>query len=160
MRKHPVWASATLALILLAAGACGGSPTTASTSPTSSCVNASAAHHAYVVVKHISGKTMQKCVGFAGDTIDAQSLMDQSGIEYQTQTFSFGKAVCQVDNEPAQYTQCFATSGPNWTLFVETGGAWSLAQTGYSQVTLHDKEALGWLYTQDQSPAPPPLAKE
>ena len=31
------------------------------------------------------------------------------------------------------------------------------AQTGYTQVTLHDKDALGWEYTADQSPSPPPL---
>jgi hypothetical protein len=159
VRKHLLGASATLALALLAVSGCGGTPTTASASPTSSCVNATATHHAYVVVKHLSGTAVQRCVGFAGDTIDAQTLMDQSGIEYQTQTFSFGKAVCQVDSEPTQYTACFATSGPNWSLFVETGGTLMVAQTGYSQVTLHDKEALGWLYTQDQSPSPPPLAK-
>jgi hypothetical protein len=159
VRKHQLAASATLALLTVAVTACGGSPS-ASTSPQSSCVNASAAHHAYVVVQHgASASSLQKCVGFSGDTIDGQSLMDQSGVEYQTQTFSFGKAVCQIDNEPKQYTKCFADSGPNWTLFVETGGAWTVAQTGYGQVTLHDKDALGWRYTADATPAPPPLPK-
>jgi hypothetical protein len=160
VRKHLMWASATLALVLGAVSGCGGNATSAAASPASSCINANLAHHAYLVVEHSSRSTVQRCVGFAGDTIDAQALMDQSGIEYQTQTFSFGKAVCQVDNEPAQYTKCFADSGPNWTLFVENSDAWTVAQTGYSQVTLHDKDALGWLYTQDQSPAPPPLPKE
>jgi len=113
-----------------------------------------------VVVQHtVASHELQKCVGFTGDTIDGQTLMDQSGIEYQTQTFSFGKAVCQVDNEPAQFSKCFADTGANWTLFVETGGKWVTAQTGYAQVTLHDKEAIGWKYTADASPAPPPLPK-
>jgi hypothetical protein len=113
-----------------------------------------------VVVLHAGGKELQKCVGFSGDSIDGQALMDQSKVEYQTQTFSFGKAVCQIDGEPAQYSKCFADTGPNWTLFVDTGGTWAEAQTGYGQVTLHDKDALGWLYTADQSPSPPPLPKE
>ena len=160
MRKHLMWASATLALMLGGVSACGGSPSANTSAPTSSCVNASAPHHAYVVVQHIAaGHEFQRCVGFTGDTIDGQTLMDQSGVEYQTQTFSFGKAVCQVDSEPTQFSKCFADTGPNWLLFVDTGGAWAEAQTGYTQITLHDKEALGWLYTSDQSPAPPPLPK-
>ena len=160
MRKHLIWASATLAFTLAAVSACGGSPSS-TTSPASNCVNPTAVHHAYVVVQHAdASRQLQKCVGFSGDTIDGQSLMDQSGVEYQTQTFSFGKAVCQVDNEPTQFSKCFADTGPNWSLFVETNGAWAPAQTGYTQVTLHDKEAVGWRYTADASPAPPPLPKE
>ena len=157
MRKHLLWASATLALVI---AACGGSTPTSQTTPTSSCANAGAAHHAYVVVQHLSGATVQKCVGFAGDIINGQALMDQSGVEYQAQTFSFGKAVCQVDNEPTSYPKCFPDKQPYWSLFVETGGAWASAANGYTTVNLHDKEALGWHYVQatDPSPAPPPLA--
>jgi hypothetical protein len=162
VREHIRWAGAILALTIAATVGCGGSPSaSSSTSPGGTCVNASAPHHAYVVVQHLAtGHEFQKCVGFTGDTIDGQTLMDQSGIEYQTQTFSFGKAVCQVDKEPAQYSSCFQQSGPNWLLFLDTGGAWAEAQTGYAQVTLHDKDALGWEYTADQSAAPPPLPKE
>lgn len=159
MQKHLIWASATLALVF---AACGGSSPTSQASPTSSCVNASAAHHAYLVVQHQSGTSFQKCVGFTGDTIDGQSLMDQSGIAYQAQSFSFGKAVCQVDNEPAQFSTCFPTNQPTWWAFVETGGAWACAQTAFTAVMLHDKEAIGWVYvkTADPCPTPPPLAKE
>lgn len=167
MRKHLMWASATLAPIAIGAvtlvtliSACGGSPSAGSASPASTCVNASAAHRAYVVVQHSSGNTVQKCIGFAGDTIDGQALMDQSGITFQTQTFSFGKAVCQIDNEPITFDKCFATSGPNWSLFVESTGLWSVGQTSYTQVTLHDKDALGWRYiAYEASPSPPPLPR-
>ena len=158
MHKHLLWASATLALVI---AACGGSSPTSQATPTSSCANPSAAHHAYVVVQHLSGATLQKCVGFAGDTIDGQALMDQSGIEYQAQTFSFGKAVCQLDNEPAQFTKCFPDNKPYWSLFIESGGAWASAANGFTDAKVHDKEALGWHYVQqtDPSPAPPPLAQ-
>jgi hypothetical protein len=166
VRKHLIWASATLALAIGAVtliSACGGSPSTSSASsasPASSCVNATAAHRAYVVVQHSSGTTVQKCIGFAGDTIDGQALMDQSGIAFQTQTFSFGKAVCQIDSEPGTYDKCFATSGPNWSLFTESNGTWSVGQTSFTQVTLHDKDALGWRYmAYETSPSPPPLPK-
>ncbi len=159
MRKHLIWASATLALALGTVSGCGSSATAAA-SPAATCVNAGAPHHAYIVVQHLSGATVQKCVGFSTDTIDGASLMDSSKIEYQAQTFSFGKAVCQVDSEPKAFTQCFSQTQPYWSLFVETGGAWAMSQTGYAQVMLHDKDAIGWIYTQDQSPSPPPLAKE
>jgi hypothetical protein len=160
VRKYLIWASATLALVI--AGCGGSSPTTGQASPTSSCVNAGAVHHAYVVVEHQSGTSFQKCVGFAGDTIDGQTLMNQSGVEYKTQTYSFGKGVCQVDNEPAQYSTCLPQNQPYWALFVETSGAWASAATGYTAVKLHDKEALGWNYVPATAatPSPPPLANE
>jgi len=163
VRKHLIGTSATLALALTSAiAACGGLPAAANPSPTSSCVNASAPHHAYVVVEHLSGSSLQGCVGFTTDTIDGQTLMDQSGIQFQTQTFSFGKLACQIDHEPAQFSQCSPPNQPYWNLFIETAGAWKSASTGYTAITLNDKEALGWHYVQssDPSPAPPPPAKE
>jgi hypothetical protein len=157
VRNRLIWASATLALVI---AACGSSPTSQA-NPTSSCANAGAPHHAYVVVQHLSGASLQACVGFAGDAIDGQALMDQSGIKYQAQTFSFGKGACQVDSEPAQFSKCFPTDKPYWSLFIETGGAWVTATKSFDVLQLHDKEALGWHYVQqsDPSPAPPPLAK-
>jgi hypothetical protein len=165
VRTHLIRTSATLALalatLIVAITACGGSPSTATTSPASTCVNAAAPHHAYVVVQHLSGTTVQKCVGFTTDTIDGQTLMDQSKIQFETQTFSFGKAVCQLDNEPAQFTKCTSPTQPYWSLWVETASKWDYAQSAYTDVKLHDKEAMGWRYVQptDPSPAPPPLAK-
>ena len=163
MRKHLIGASATLVLaITTVITSCGGSPGTATTSPANTCVNASAPRHAYVVVEHLSGTTVQACVGFSTDAIDGQALMDKSGIKYQFQKFSFGSAVCQIDNEPPQYSQCFPQNQPYWALFIESGGKWAPAQSGYTDSVLKDKDALGWHYVQasDPSPAPPPAAKE
>ncbi len=163
MRKHLFGTSAILAFTLIGViTACGGTSGTAAATATPSCVNASAPHHAYIVVEHLTGTTIQKCVGFTADTIDGKTLMDQSGIEFQAQQFSFGSAVCQLDNEPAQFTQCFPQNQPYWSLFIESSGQWVTAQNGYTQAALHDKDALGWHYVQasDPSPAPPPAAKE
>ncbi|GAC1508766.1 MAG: hypothetical protein NVS1B3_10300 [Candidatus Dormibacteraceae bacterium] len=169
MRKPLIRTSATLALALgtigtigaIAIAACGSSPSIATASPAAPCVNASAPHHAYVVVQHLSGATFQRCVGFTTDTIDGQALMDQSTIKYETQTFSFGKGVCSIDNEPTQFSTCLPANLPYWSLWIETGTTWTSAQTGYTDVKLHDREAIGWHYVQptDPSPAPPPLAK-
>ncbi len=85
--------------------------------------------------------------------------MDQSGIQYGAHTLTSGKAVCQVDHEPPQYSQCFPQNQPYWALFVETNGKWASAAGGITDTKLHDADALGWHYVlaNDSSPAPPPL---
>jgi len=115
--------------------------------------------HAFVVVQHLSGQTLKRSVTFAGGQIDGVALMDRSGIEYQARSVSSGKVVCQVDNEPATFTECFPQNKPYWALFVASGGRWSSARGGVSDVRLHDGDALGWHYVQagDPSPTPPPL---
>lgn len=161
MRKHLTWASASLAIVLGAVG-CGSTSPAASATPTPGCLNAGAPHHAYVVVQHLSGASIQRCVGFTGDAINGKTLMDQSTIPYQTQTFSFGLGVCAVDNEPQTFTECFPKNQPYWDLFVESGGSWSAAPVGFDQVSLKDRQALGWRYVSaaDASPSPPPSVKE
>ena len=165
LRTALVGASAPLVLLL--AAACGGSGSgsgSAASSPTPACVNAGAPHRAYLVVEHSGGKSVQRCVGFQGDQISGDDLMTRSGVEFQTQTFSgMGKAVCQIDNEPAQFSECFPKDKPYWALYVERGdGGWQQAQTSYSQVSLKDGGALGWEYessTASPPPPPPPLPK-
>lgn len=161
VRKHLiVWAGATLALGF---AACGGASTAATTSGSSgsatACVDAKAVHRAYVVVEHQSGTTIQRCVGFDGAAIDGMTLMKRSGIEFQSQTTSFGPAACQIDNEPKQFTECFPKDQPFWALWVESGGAWTMSQVGYGQVSIHDRDALGWHYVPQSGPPayPPPL---
>jgi len=148
-------------MLALCVAACA--PPKASTPPAQvvPCANSAAPHHAYVVVEHLSGASFQRCVGFAGLTIDGQSLMDQPGVEYLAHKLTSGKAVCQVDNEPAQVTQCFPANQPYWVLFLEIKGAWVGATTGFTDVMLHDGEALGWHYVTaaDKSPAPPPAPR-
>lgn len=164
MRKHLSWASAALALTVTACGSFGSSASSGTASPpTQACVNAAAAHKAYVVVQHQSGGTVEACVGFAGGQITGDELMRQSRIQHQTQTFSgIGKAVCQVDNEPAQFTECFPKDKPNWLMYLSSGGGpWTTPTVGFSALNLGDGDALGWRYaTFTSSPAPPPLPKK
>jgi len=152
-------ASATLAVLVTAA--CGTSTQTPTTSTPSAACAGSGTLHAYVVVEHLNGSSLQRCVAFSG-TLNGKQLMDESGISYQTQTFSFGLGVCAIDNEPSQFTQCFPQGKPYWSLFTEHAGAWTAAQSGFDQISLQDKDALGWRYVPaaDQKPSPPPLAHE
>ena len=163
VRKHLLWASASLVLLAACGGATATTPASGSGSGASACVNSGAAHHAYLVVQHLSGSTLQGCVGFDGAEINGDDLMARSKIQYQTQTFAgIGKAVCQVDNEPAQFTECFPKDKPYWALVISTGGAaWADAQVGYDKTSLKDGDALGWQYRQaNASPPPPPLPKK
>ena len=100
-------------------------------------------------------------VSFAGSEIAGQAAMDASGIEYKAESVTSGKVVCQVDNEPATFTTCFPQNQPYWALFIASGGRWSSASGGISDVTLHDGEAIGWHYVAsgDASPSPPPMPK-
>ena len=118
-----------------------------------------ASGHAYVVVQHLSGAWFERRVNFNGGEIGGQALMDQSGIEYQAQAVTSGKVVCQVDSEPLQYSSCFPQNQPYWALFIDTGGHWSSAPGGFTDLKLHDGDAMGWHYVRsgDPSPAPPPL---
>ena len=163
MRGHllsTLWASATLVLLI----ACGGASTSKAPAAagTGTCVNAKASHKAYVVVQHGSGATVQRCVGFDAQQEPGPDLMKQSGIEMQTQQSSYGTAVCQVDNEPAQFSECFPKNQPYWALFIgKPDGSWSVSEVGIDQVKLNDGEALGWAYRQQTqgSPSPPPAPK-
>jgi hypothetical protein len=163
MRRFAMTASAILAGVIVAAcggtGAGGGGGGGQSGSQQPACVNGKAAHHAYVVVQHQSGATVQRCVGFDGATIGGEELMKQSGVEVQTQTFSFGKAVCQLDNEPKSFKECLPKNAPYWSLFVFTkDSGWQTPATGYTGVKVADGGALGWHYVPATaaSPSPPP----
>ena len=162
MQRHVLWASATLALVIAACGGSQSQSAGSSSAGTTSCVNASASHRAYVVVQHQSGQTVQRCVGFNGSTVDAVTLMKESKLEYQTQTSSYGLGVCQLDHEPAQFSECFPQGAPYWSLWTEVGGRWVFSNSTFSsQIRLHDGEALGWHYVPQTgpSPAPPPKAR-
>lgn len=148
-----------IGLLLLLLAACNQQCGTHTSGAGIVCSPSGAAHHAYVVVEHSSGLSITRCVGFSGDLIDGETVMRQSGIEYQAATISSGKAMCQVDSEPVKFDQCFPQNQPYWALFVATSGHWTAAPAGYTQVKLHDGDAMGWHYVPatEASPAPPPL---
>ena len=150
---------AALFLVWLVIGCGSSAAPAASPKPagTQSCAGVAGAHHAWVVVQHLDAKVTRKCVGFQADTVPGLDLMRDSGIEYKTQLFSFGSAVCQVDGEPAQFDQCLPQNAPYWAMFVDDGSGWKAPNVGIADVKIGDKNALGWRYTQPSaSPAPPP----
>src|SRR2546430_7903682 len=144
------------AFCLLVSVACGSQPT-ASSNPTAAsasaaafsritCADIKAPHHAYVVVQHMSGDWMQRCIGFAPRYIDGQTIMDRSGIQYQVQHLDSGKAVCQVDLEPRQYPDCGSSNSPRRAPFIPAQGRGSQPPTRYTDVPPGGGGAVGMRY--------------
>ncbi|MGH7611984.1 MAG: hypothetical protein ACREN4_08190 [Candidatus Dormibacteria bacterium] len=104
-----------------------------------------------------SRKVVQGCAGFNGATVAGETALRRSGIQFATQHFSFGNAVCQVDHDPSSYASCFGSGQPYWALFIWSGhGPWKPASTGISEVRLRAGQALGWRYDPSSGKAAPP----
>jgi hypothetical protein len=113
------------------------------------CAFASGAHHVAVVAEHGSGAVLTACVAFDAADVTGDQVMQLSGIEYATSSYGgLGKAVCQVDHEPASYPpSCWTATSPYWAMYVSrSGGAWSISNQGVSSQLFHDGDALGWHY--------------
>ncbi|MGH7609790.1 MAG: hypothetical protein ACREOD_07670 [Candidatus Dormibacteria bacterium] len=146
-------ASALLAsLLALAAVGCG-----ASRPQTDGGRSCGAGHRVEVVVELGDHHAVDSCVSFHAARISGEAALRHSGIEFATQQFSFGLAVCQIDHDPRSYSQCLASGQPYWALFIWSGhGPWRSASTGISGVSLRPGQALGWRYVPSSGSAPPP----
>lgn len=145
------------ALVMLsAAGAVGGGAPSAP-----GCAVAAGVHHAALVVEHLDGAVITSCVSFTSDRITGDQLLQLSHVEYATDDYgSMGKAVCQIDHEPATYPPgCWTSSSPYWAMYVSRGGSgWSVSNLGISSQTFGDGDAEGFRYESQSSreaPAPP-----
>jgi hypothetical protein len=127
----------------------------------STCVGAGQ-NHAAVVVEHLGGATIQRCVAFSGATIGGDDLLTASGIESDLQPLGgLGYAVCQVDREPSPVPPNCLPSGsdPYWVIFVARGGGpWATATQGISNLTFADGDAEGFRFYPQSGTAPPPVS--
>lgn len=139
------------------AGPTAGTPT-GSVAATHACGHPGNSHRVDLVVHPAKAMTIKRCVGFSGANISALSVVRDSGVEVQTQSYgSLGLAPCQVAGVPAHYTKCLAAGKPYWALFVSRdGGAWTEPPVGLSHITLNPGDTLGLAYDSPQgTPAPP-----
>src|ERR1035438_1980944 len=88
--------SATLAAVLMAASlaACGGA--SGGGGGGGNCSGGSS--RVEVVVELGNHQVLDRCVGFTGTALAAETILHDSGIEFAIQHFSFGEAVRQVQN--------------------------------------------------------------
>jgi len=123
------------------------------------CADAAAAHHVALVVEHGGGAVLTACVGFSSDVITGEQVLAMSGIEYATVDYpGIGKAVCQIDGEPATYpSTCWTASSPYWALYASRGGGgWASSTLGVSSQTFQDGDAEGFRYEAQGDSSPPP----
>ncbi len=146
-----------------ASGTTGSHPATSATTVShpavpGSCAGVAGAHHARVVVESAPGTVVARCVGFAGAKIKALTLLTDSRVELGTQKYSFGVAICQVDNVPSHYSQCLPSGKNYWALFLSTDGhRWTSPSVGVSDVSVPAGGSLGLRYDPPKgTPAPPP----
>lgn len=126
--------------------------------PAASCEAATGSHHVALVVQHLDGSRVVRCIPFAGASLTGEQALDLSGITYQTISYGgIGKAVCQVDGEPATFPPtCWTTTSPFWTLFVSRrGGTWTAASLGVSVLVLQDGNSEGLRYEPQAEPIAP-----
>ncbi len=146
---------------LLAIGL-GAASAAAQTGPaTPLCAQAATANHVGIVVEHGDGTAVRGCVSFTTPTITALDVLHDSGIQYSTASYggSLGEAVCQIDNEPEQYTECLPSSGSYWVFFVATSsGTWTNSPQGVSRETVSDGDAVGFRYDPLAGADPAPVS--
>jgi hypothetical protein len=156
--------AATASLLLaagMAAAACGSGAAGSASPPAAtsgSCAGVPGRHHARLVVEPAAGDVLARCVGFSTKGIPALELLAKSRVELGTQKYSFGVAVCQVDDVPAHYTQCLPSGKDYWALFLSTNGrTWTSPSVGVSDLTVPPGGSLGLRYDSPSgTPAPPP----
>jgi hypothetical protein len=123
------------------------------------CAQAASVHHAALVVEHGDGAVLTFCVPFTVDSITGEQLLADSHVQFATAGYGgIGKAVCQVDGEPAQYPPgCWTASSPYWAMFVSRGGgSWTISSLGISSQTFRDGDAEGFRYEGQSDYTVPP----
>ncbi|MGI8609167.1 MAG: hypothetical protein ACR2MY_08085 [Candidatus Dormibacteria bacterium] len=115
------------------------------------CADASDAHHASVVVTHLSGaypSPVRTCVAFSEGTISGGDLLRRSGVEagFSGAYGDQGSAVCQVDNEPASYPpNCLDSGRPYWSVWTRSSqNGWQYSRVGVDAITIHDGDSEGF----------------
>lgn len=155
-----------LAMALTLLSACG-SPTAKAPAPGSSTAGSNLAcsghpggGQAAVVVQAGAGQIVSRCLRVGSSSISALSALQRAGIHIATQSYSFGLAVCQIDDVPAHYTKCLPSGQPYWASFLASPGhGWTSATSGISDITLRPGDSLGFRYDpQSGSAAPPSVA--
>lgn len=110
-----------------------------------------------LVVQHGDGSSVVRCVAFSGPSLTGEAVLSASGLSYATIPYGFGKAVCQVDGEPATFpASCWTTTSRFWTLFIaERGGSWFPATLGVSVQVFRDGDSEGLRYEPQDGPIAP-----
>jgi hypothetical protein len=156
---------ALLLFAVLAAALGGASIHGGPLAPT--CAQAAGNYQVALVVEHSDGEAgVRRCVSAAGNSGVAANVLDASGVPYRyVDEGSYGRAVCQVQNEPPgtsfDRNNCLGGS-QTWSIFCSSpwrhladgsdnpcftsDGSWRYSSRGISSLQVRGGDAIGFKY--------------
>jgi len=103
---------------------------------------------AALVIDHNNGERAIKIVEFPGETITGLQLLLKSGLPLVYAEYSFGAAVCSIDDEGQSAGECFNDpDGRYWGLnILDANNEWSASFVGASDEIVRHHDVHGWLF--------------
>lgn len=99
-----------------------------------------------IVVDFGDGRTIVRRVSFAEPTISGLQALQRSGLALTTVDFSFGTAVCAIEDVGCPATNCFCDANQFWGYKFWDGAAWQGYMTGAGSSTIADGAVEGWAW--------------
>jgi hypothetical protein len=118
-------------------------------------------NQAGLVVVHGNGTVITRCVSFSEAEISGVTLLQRSGLPWQSANGPTGAALCALDGEGCAASDCFCKCKQApcayWNYFTgNEDGSWFYAGVGAAVRTLKNGDTDGWVWG-DGSASPPQL---
>ena len=108
-------------------------------------------NRAGLVVVHGDGGVTTRCVSFAEPEISGMTLLQRSGLLWQSSNGPMGSALCALDGEGCAASDCFCKCKQApcayWNYFTGNGdGSWTYSGVGVAVRTLKNGDIDGWVW--------------
>ena len=119
-------------------------------------------NRAGLVVVHGDGRVVTRCVSFEEPEISGLSLLQQSGLNFLTESGPMGSTLCALDGEGCPATDCFCeckgTPCAYWNYFHRSAdGSWAYSGLGVAVWPVKNGDMDAWVWG-DGSQTPPALS--
>lgn len=110
-------------------------------------------HRAGMLVQFADGSAAQVCVPFTEDSLTGYELLERSGLVVESVTDpSLGRAVCRIQADGCEISNCFCDMPNYWSYWRLTGGEWGYAPAGADQNLVKDGDVDGWAWGEGMPP--------
>jgi hypothetical protein len=111
------------------------------------------ASQAALVVVLENGQTITQCVTFEGPVITAFDLLQASGLEFTSQEFHFGQAICSIEGTGCDFPTepCFCQSS-FFSLFFLKMGQFESSHVGASHLIVHNGDVIAFAFGDGTAP--------
>jgi hypothetical protein len=116
-------------------------------------------YQAGLLVVHGDGSVITRCVTFTEPEISGLTLLQRSGLQWQSSNGPMGAALCTLDGEGCSVSDCFCQCKQApcayWNYFTGSGdGSWLYSGIGAAVRTLKHGDIDGWVWG-DGASGPP-----